>query len=268
MSNNTDIPKTFDQKYYDNHYFSDLQGKKFRSADGSEQRWGYKNPTGEWLGCGPIVQVWKDIFNLSRRNTEHGMCKVLDVGCGRGQFVTYLRDINVEAWGFDFSEWAIENRYPRCEKGWIRVHDATRRWPYGDREFDLVTTLDFFEHIYIEDIDFILKEMYRVSKKWIFLQIATIGGGSSGNIHENGYIIKKGENIPVELEGMAVAGHVTVQSRDFWIKKLNDRALKHKGKNNRWVFREDLVQEFIRRTPSDVISNWTKNLLLVLEKID
>lgn len=265
---NTDIPKIFDQKYYDDHYFSDLQGKKFRSTDGNEQRWGYKNPTGEWLGCGPIVKAWKDIFNLSKCNTEHGKCKILDIGCGRGQFVTYLRDVDIEAWGFDFSEWAVENRYPRCKKEWIIVHDAIQRWPYGDNAFDFVIALDFFEHVYLEDIDFVLEEIYRVSKKWIFLQIAIIGGGSGFSIHENGYIIKKGESVPIELEGMAVAGHVTVQSRDFWVEKLKNIELKNKSKGGNWRFREDLVQEFIRRTPSDIISNWTKNLLLVLEKVD
>jgi len=260
--NDTDIPKTFDQRYYDHYYFSDSKGKKFRSIDCKEQRWGYQNPTGEWHGCGPIVKAWNEIFNLSKCNTEHGLCKALDVGCGRGQFVAYMRDIGIEAWGFDFSEWAISNLYPRCDKGWVRVHDATQKWPYGDNAFDLVLALDFFEHIYLEDINFILDEIYRVAKKWIFLQIATIGGGSGSGIHEKGYIIKKGEGVPIELEGMAVAGHVTVQPKDFWIVKLKSR-----DEDNRWKLRDDLVQDFIKKVPAEVISNWVKNTLIILEKI-
>ena len=256
----TDIPKTFDQKYYDNRYFSDLQGKKFRSVDGNEKRWGYKNPTGEWLGCGPIIKAWKDIFNLGKCKTDSGLCKVLDVGCGRGQFVTYLRDIGIEAWGFDFSEWAVENRYPRCEKGWTIVHDATQRWPYGDRAFDLVIALDFFEHVYLEDIDFILEDIYRVSKKWIFLQIATCGSG--GLQGDGSYIIKKGDSVPVELEGMAVAGHVTMQNKQFWIDKLNNNM----ENDNKFRFRNDIVQEFIRIVPHDVIANWLLNTIIVLER--
>jgi len=262
---NTDIPKTFDQKYYDHYYFSDSKGKKFRSSDGKEQRWGYQNPTGEWHGCGPIVGAWNEIFNLSKRNTdstESGPCKALDVGCGRGQFTTYMRDIGIDAHGFDFSEWAIRNLYPRCDKEWVRVHDATQKWPYGDKTFDLVIVLDLLEHIYLEDIDFILDEMYRVARKWIFLQIATVG------MSEKGYIIKKGENIPIELEGMAVAGHVTVQPRDFWIVKLKSRELKNRDNDNRWRLRDDLVKEFIRRVPNDIIQNWIKNTLLVLEKVE
>jgi hypothetical protein len=56
---------------------------------------------------------------------------------------------------------------------------------------------------------------------------------------------------------MAVAGHVTVQDREFWIGKL---------KRDGWVFRDDLVLEFIKKVPVDVIANWVKNTLIVMEK--
>lgn len=254
----------FDSNYYDDLYFSDLKGKAFKRPDGSIDHWGYKNEKAEWLGCGPIVKTWKDIFNLSKCNTDSGLCKSLDIGCGRGTFVAYMRDIGVEAWGFDFSKWAVENRYPRCENGWIRVHDATQGWPYGDKAFDFVFALDFFEHVYIEDINFIVKEIYRVSKKWIFLQIATIGGGSGSSIHEKSYTIKKGETIPIELEGMAVAGHVTVQNQSYWIERLCMLG------EREWVLRDDLVDLFVKKVNQIdpmVLNNWTKNLMLILERV-
>ena len=263
MEEITDIQNKFDSSYYDEKYFSDPKGKKFRRPDGSISNWGYQNLTGEWLGCKPITEAWKNLFKLEKCNTDSGLCKILDVGCGRGQFVTYLRDIGIEAWGFDYSSWAIENLYPRCEKGWIRSHDATQIWPYGDKVFDLVIALDLFEHIYLEDIDKVINEMYRVTKKYIFLQIATIGGGSGSGLHNDGYVLKRGDNIPIELEGMAVAGHVTVQDRQFWIDKLNNF-----DKNNKFRFRHDKVSEFIKKVPTDVISNWVKNTLLVLERIN
>lgn len=249
------IPDKFDSSYYDEKYFADQKGKEFRRPDGSISNWGYQNLTGEWLGCKPITEAWKELFKLKKCKTKQ--CKVLDVGCGRGQFVTYLRDIGVEACGFDYSNWAVTNRYPRCQNGWIIQQDATTTWPYRHSSFDLVLALDLFEHIYLDDIDKVTKEMYRVTKKWIFLQIATVDRGS-GN---GGYILKKGESVPVELEGMAVAGHVTVQIKEFWVDKLM------KGRNNKWKLRDDLVAEFIRKVPSDVISNWVKNTLLIIEKV-
>jgi len=91
---------------------------------------------------------------------------------------------------------------------------------------------DFFEHIYIDDLDKVIDEMYRVARKWVFLQIAVVGGGSGYATHEKGYILRKGEPIPPELEGNAVAGHVTVQPREFWLR------------------------------------NWLQNLILVIEVLD
>lgn len=258
MSN---IPDRFTQDYYNKDYFVTEGGKKFKNADGSIGAWSYANPTGEWLGCKPIADAWKELFKLKKCKTDSKLCKVLDVGCGRGQFVTYLRDIGIEAWGFDYSNWAIQHPYPRCQKGWIMQHDATVTWPYGNSTFDLVLALDLFEHIYLEDIDKVIGEMYRVAKKWIFLQVATIGGGSGGGIHERGYILKKGEPVPVELQSYAVAGHVTVQNRQFWIDMLI------KVKKDKWRLRDDLVSEFVKTVPADVISNWLKNTILIIEKI-
>ena len=262
MSN---IPNRFDSSYYDEKYFSDPKGKEFRKSDGSISNWGYQNLTGEWLGCKDVTEAWKKLFKLKKCNTDSGLCKVLDVGCGRGQFTTYLRDIGVEAWGFDYSSWAIQNPYPRCDKGWIVQHDATITWPYGNNVFDLVIALDLFEHIYLEDIDNVINEMHRVAKRWTFLQIATIGGGSGSGLHDKGYILKRGDDVPVDLEGMVVAGHVSICTKDFWINKF----MKYGDGSERkwWVLRDDIVGEFIKMVPADIIANWLKNTMICLEKV-
>lgn len=245
------IPKNFTSDYYNEDYFVTSNGKKFKKTDGTTGAWSYANPEGEWQGCRPIVEAWKHIFNPKNS---------LDVGCGRGTFLAYERDIGIKAEGFDFSGWSVDHHYHRCDKRWIRNYDATKPWPYPYKSFDLVTILDLMEHIYKDDIDFVINEMYRVAKKYIFLQIATCGsGGLQGD--GAGYILKKGEKVPIELEGMAVAGHVTIQTRQFWIDMLT------KGKENNWKIRDDLVLQFISKVPNDVISNWLKNTILVLEKI-
>jgi len=241
----------FDSEYYNEDYFKTPNGKKYTKYDESIGAWSYANPTGDWLGCEPIVKVWKDIFNLNDKSL------VLDVGCGRGTFISYLRDIGIQTYGFDFSEWAVANPHPGCHKDWIKCHDATKEFPYGGSPFDLVIVLDLMEHLYIDDIDKIIDEIFRVCKKWIFLQIATCGsGGLQGN--SNGYILNKGDIVPKELEAMAVAGHVTVQNKQFWINKFN---------NPKWRFRDDKVEEFTKRVSHEVISNWIQNTLLVLEKV-
>lgn len=249
-----EIPKNFTADYYDEDYFVTSNGKKFKRSDGTTGAWSYANPQGEWHGCRPIVEAWKSMFNPKNS---------LDVGCGRGTFITYERDIGIEAEGFDFSGWSVKNHYPRCNKKWIKNYDATKPWPYPDSNYDLTTALDIFEHIYSDKISDVISEMYRVSKKWIFLQIAGINGGSGAMVHDDCYILRRGEKIPVKLEGMAVAGHVTVQTKEWWVDKLG----KNMNDNNKFTFRNDLIEKFVKLVPSDVISNWTKNIIIILERV-
>jgi SAM-dependent methyltransferase len=246
------IPNEFTSDYYDIDYYASEKGKQYRRQDGSTESWGYKNPSGHWEGCGPIIGAWKSIFNPMN---------LLDVGCGRGQFVAAARRAGIDAYGFDYSRWAIGNKYINCDASWIGCHDATVKWLYGDRSFDLVIVLDLMEHLYNDgDIDKVIDELYRVGRRWIFLQIA--GCGEEGF---KGYILKRGEKIPVELGGMVVAGHVTVQSRQFWIDKL----LRYGNGNERkgWKLRDDMVVEFTKRIDPAIIDNWIKNIIIVLERI-
>lgn len=244
-----ELPQKFDDAYYDEKYFADSQGKSFYKKDGSIDHWGYKNPEGEWLGCKPIVNAWKFLFRPKN---------MLDVGCGRGTFTAYAREAGIMAEGFDFSEWAINHPYPRCKKEWIRKHDVTKSWPYPDKHFDLVTVLDLMEHVYMDDVDLVINEMHRVAKKWIFLQIATVGGGSGNSIHEKGYVLNKNKPVPIELQSCAVAGHVSVLTEAVWIQKL---------KREGWVIRRNLVDKFCTIVPRDVIANWVLNTILILERI-
>jgi len=237
------LPKDeFKSSYYDYGYFADEKGKEFKRG-GKTEYWGYKNPTGDFEGAKPIVQAWKTMFNPK---------KLLDVACGRGVFLAYARDVGIEAEGFDYSEFAVnEGRYPRCQKGWLQVHDATQPWPYANQSFDLVTSLDFYEHIYEPELPFVISEMFRVAKKWIFLQIATVDG-----VKEKGYALKKGEPIPWE-DGRTWAGHVTVQTEGWWYEKFDDE----------WMPRRDMVNWFCSLVDKNVIRNWLLNTIMVLERI-
>lgn len=245
----SDIPKTFTAEYYNQEYFADSVGKTFLRPNGTVENWGYRNPDGDLLAARPIVEAWKKIFMPKT---------MLDIGCGRGTFVTYARDVGIEAYGFDFSEWAInEGRYPRCKREWLKVHDVTKPWPYPAKSFDLITALDILEHVYLGDLPFVLSELYRVARKWVFLQIAVAGSGGLQGREEEGYILKKGEPIPIHLEGCAVAGHVTLRKEAWWYEKLE---------HDDWVPRRDMVNWFISLVHPDHIKNWLLNTMIVLEK--
>ena len=230
----------FNGDYYDEKYFADPHGKRFNTGE-TVETWGYKNPSGDWAGCTDIINAWKKLFNPKN---------MLDVGCGRGQFVAYAREAGIEAYGFDFSKWAItEGRFYRCKPEWLLVHDATKPWPFK-RKFDLVIALDFFEHIYEEDLDFVIDEMLKAAGKYVFLVIATTKEG------EEGYILRKGDPISFK-ERRTWAGHVTVCSEEWWRKRL-----KRKG----WRFRDGLVKKFVSLVPKIVIRNWILNSIIIMER--
>lgn len=234
---------SFDKDYYNIDYFVTPKGKKFTDENGKEYGWSYANQLGEWSGCGPIAKAWKKIFNPE---------SVLDVGAGRGTFLAYMRDEGLNAVGFDFSEFAVsdEGRYIRCQRDWLIQHDATNSWPYADSSKDLVICLDLMEHIYENENQFVMDEIIRVSKKWIFLQIATTKD-------DEGYNLKKGQEIPMKFRGCAIAGHVNVRRPEYWIRKFM---------RNGVSFRNDKVEEFKNNVDSTIIANWLANTVLVLEK--
>ena len=237
--------KEFTEDYYDREYFSDPKGKKFTHPDGSVEHWGYRSAAGDVGGADRIVSAWKTMFKHKN---------MLIVGCGRGTMVAYAREAGIEAFGFDWSKYAVgdEGRFARCKPEWLKRHNATKRWPYPDNSFDSIVALDLFEHIYLEDLDFVVSEMFRVSKKWCFLEIATVDGKK-----EKGYILKKGEHIPLVDDGRTWAGHVTVMTPDEWNDKFD---------HEDWLNRRDLVNWFFSLLVPATVPNWLLNTVLVLEK--
>ena len=240
----TTQPETFSEDYYNKDYFVTPEGKSCIMANGETKAWSYANPTGDWKGAIPIVRSWKETFDAK---------KMLDVGAGRGTFVGYASEIGIDAHGFDFSSFAVsdEGRFAKCSAEQLIQHDVTKAWPYEGGTFDLIVCLDLMEHLYEEDIDFVIDEMVRVSSKYVFLQIAVS--------HNVNYSLKKGAPIPKEYEVCTLTGHVLVQNKEWWIKRLKRTGCK---------FNTNLVERFFDNVIPAIEpeSAWIKNLVIVLEK--
>jgi len=240
----TIVRRTYNGEYYDKDYFITPGGKKYVKEDGSIHSWSYSNPTGDWEGVLPIVKSWKKVFRP---------VKMLDVGAGRGVFTSYSIEQGIDAFGFDFSDFAVnEGRFHKCPKDKLIQHDASQRWPYETQSFDFTICLDLMEHIYSTDIDFVINEIYRVTNKYVFCEIATD--------EKVNFMLKKNDIVPKEFEGYSLAGHVLLQNKSWWIKKLERLG---------WNIRQDLVDEFFKCIvpPHDENSAWLKNLVIVMEKI-
>jgi SAM-dependent methyltransferase len=88
--------------------------------------------------------------------------KVLEAGCGRGQYVLGLASLGYDAHGIDFAAETVRRvreAYPHLP---VRCGDV-RALPYGDNEFDGYWSLGVIEHFY-DGYGPILREARRVLK--------------------------------------------------------------------------------------------------------
>lgn len=90
---------------------------------------------------------------------QYGVGKYLDCGTGCGHLVKTLRERGCEAWGFDVSEYALNNS---CANGYVIKAHASKL-PFPDKYFDVVCSNGLFG--YDDNVEEIWKELNRVGKK-------------------------------------------------------------------------------------------------------
>lgn len=131
---------TLTPDYYDEEYYD---GGKGYHTYGDDSRF----------------QEWAD--DIVRRYNPKS---VLDFGCAKGYLVKALRDKGIEAWGYDVSEWAIEQA-PDEIKEYLSSSDI--------HTADLVVSYDTFEHIPEEQLTNV-RGALRASGKRFFFTVGTL----------------------------------------------------------------------------------------------
>lgn len=96
--------------------------------------------------------------------------KILDAGCGEGFTLEYLRvrKIGKSYEGIDFLKRAIEigtKVHPNIKLREASIYEL----PYKDNSFDLVLSTEVLEHL--EDPKKALREIFRVSRKYVVLSV-------------------------------------------------------------------------------------------------
>lgn len=92
---------------------------------------------------------------------------VLDIGCGDGLLLEYLKKAGLQGIGVDVSSVAIDI----CKERGLdcRVADITNRLPFDDNSFDNVVLTDVLEHIF-QPME-LLREAHRVCRGYIFISV-------------------------------------------------------------------------------------------------
>lgn len=175
-------PYKVDNSYYDREYF---EGKK------GEYKFSYSESY-----FGRLLQRIANFYRAFWIKTVINPKNVLDVGCGNGSLIYYLRKFDIEAYGVEISKYAMETA-PKELQPFIKFGDITKI-PYKDDSFDLVVSFDVLEHIERSKLRKSVDESIRVSRKFVLHKIFTQ------------------ENTWIKLLHDRDFSHVSVFRKSFW----------------------------------------------------
>ena len=117
---------------------------------------GYKYMPGRWK---PLAEKLINDYSLSENSS------VLDVGCGKGFLIYEMKKIipTLNIVGFDVSNHGINNAPEEIRENLI-IHNATEIFPYDDRKFDLVISINTLHNLKLNSLKLSLSECQRVGR--------------------------------------------------------------------------------------------------------
>lgn len=99
--------------------------------------------------------------------------RVLDVGCAMGHYIAELRKNNIEAFGIDVSEYAINNSLEPIKQFISQIDLISEDLPFSDEFFDLVICLETLEHIPLSKLENVINRIQKVLTKTGIMIIST-----------------------------------------------------------------------------------------------
>ncbi len=103
------------------------------------------------------------IDRIKEHNLLNQSTKVLDVGCGAGFLSNELAKQGLQVTGVDLSEESLKIAAKHDSTKCVHYQTADAyKLPFGDSTFDVLTAMDFLEHV--ENPDQVIKEFSRVLK--------------------------------------------------------------------------------------------------------
>ena len=88
--------------------------------------------------------------------------KILDAGCGNGEFSEFIKNMGFDVVGIDISVSAVEKAKTRNPGIDFRVHSVEDLLPFNDGEFDVIWSTEVLEHVF--DVHACLCQFNRILK--------------------------------------------------------------------------------------------------------
>lgn len=238
--------------HYGRYYYADGPGMVYTAPDGEKAR--YNGPGHDWEGFDTVADIFKMIFPF-----KEDCATMVSLGCGFGYDVLRFKKKGWDAWGCDISETSVGQAPPGARDtiilGNICDKETQDKLPKAP---NLVCTFDFWEHIYLDDIDVLLADLAKWMPKGSFMAniICTTGLG------ERDMTIKPGEGFTQENSWFLISGHLTGRRWHWWANKFYQHGL-HARLDLSYMFQ-------VSRTEDSAMSqalSWRPRNLLIVEKV-
>lgn len=149
--------------------------------------------------------------------------KILDVGCAFGFFLKLCDELNIETFGMDVSQYALEQA-KKYTKATLVCQSATDPWPFDNKFFDGVALFDIIEHT--NDSKSIIKEAYRTLNKNGVLYITTPNKSKLRTVLNS---------LDKRYYGDVDATHINVQNYKCWVSILKKECFEILDIKTRWL---------------------------------
>ena len=124
--------------------------------------------------------IRKKIISILKKLTKnYKVERILDVGCGMGDFTNELQSkFNFKAvHGIDFSDSMLKiasKKHQENEAISFSQEDVTKKMSFNNNSFDLALCLNMLHHVLLEDQGKAIDEFCRISKKYVIVEIKRI----------------------------------------------------------------------------------------------
>jgi ubiquinone/menaquinone biosynthesis C-methylase UbiE len=101
--------------------------------------------------------------------------KILDLGCGAGEFTVIMNQLGYTAIGADVNQQSLSLARILASENWVReeifFHVPAKTLPFDDDSFDIVTLISALEHIDNSAMKWLVPEIARVCRGIVFIQV-------------------------------------------------------------------------------------------------
>ena len=113
---------------------------------------------------GGIINLRHSKISKELKKLNRNFNRVLDVGCGQGRCLSIIKEqLGIkEAFGLDIRKNTLKDIERLGIKGYCLDLD-NEKFPFGDKYFDLIISVEVIEHLYNPDL--YLSEIFRVLKR-------------------------------------------------------------------------------------------------------